>query len=81
MGEGGEGRVREEGRGERERGERGERGEREEREERERREREREAGMTWLPHRCHVDSPHCPRERDFFMEKKNFRLLCGHLKS
>ena len=44
-------------------------------------EREREAGTTWLPHRCHVDSPHCPRQRDFFMEKKKFRLLCGHLKS
>ena len=45
------------------------------------REREREAGTTWLPHRCHVDSPYCPRQRDFFLEKKKFRLLCGHLKS
>ena len=33
-------------------------------------EREREAGTTWLPHRCHVDSP-----RDFFM-----RLICGLFK-
>ena len=35
------------------------------------REREREAGTTWLPHRCHVDSPYCPRQRDFFLEKKS----------
>ena len=34
-------------------------------------EREREAGTTWLPHRCHVDCP----QRDFFM-----RLICGLLK-
>ena len=40
------------------------------------RERERERGWndvaaTSLPHRCHVDSPYCPRQRDFFLEKKS----------
>ena len=68
------GRESEAGEGGREEGRGGREGGRE-------REREREAGMTWLPHRCHVDSPYYPRQRDFFLEKKKFRLLCGHLKS
>ena len=50
-------------------------------------EREREVDETWMERRgchivpllAHVDSPHCPRQqRDYFLEKKKFRLISGH---